>query len=81
MITLYLALAGKDELFGQFFGALEKIHYFIRMPDGNDDQVQLDRATFLFHNAVQVYIASLYVNIIFTFGDLPALCNFYFLLI
>lgn len=44
---------GKDELFGQFFGALEKIHYFRRLPDGNDDQVQLDRATFLFHNAVQ----------------------------
>lgn len=44
---------GKDELFGQFFGALEKIHYFSRMPDGNDDQVQLDRATLVFHNAVE----------------------------
>ncbi|KAK6132308.1 hypothetical protein DH2020_033932 [Rehmannia glutinosa] len=44
---------GKDELFGQFFGALEKIHYFRRMPDGNDDQTQLDRATYLFHNAVE----------------------------
>ncbi|XP_073022593.1 uncharacterized protein [Primulina eburnea] len=44
---------GKDELFGQFFGALEKIHYFNRMPDGNDDQVQLDRATLVFHNAVE----------------------------
>ncbi|XP_057795770.1 uncharacterized protein LOC131011892 isoform X1 [Salvia miltiorrhiza] len=44
---------GKDELFGQFFGALEKLHYFRRMPDGNDDQIQLDRATYLFHNAVQ----------------------------
>ncbi|PIN16168.1 TPR repeat-containing protein [Handroanthus impetiginosus] len=46
-------LPGRDELFGQFFGALEKIHYFRRMPDGNDDQVQLDRATNLFHNAVE----------------------------
>ncbi|KAK4429653.1 Small glutamine-rich tetratricopeptide repeat-containing protein [Sesamum alatum] len=44
---------GKDELFGQFFGALEKIHYFRRMPDGNDDQIQLDRATYLFHKAVE----------------------------
>ncbi|XP_042067938.1 small glutamine-rich tetratricopeptide repeat-containing protein-like isoform X1 [Salvia splendens] len=44
---------GKDELFGQFFGALENIHYFRRMPDGNDDQIELDRATYLFHNAVQ----------------------------
>ncbi|XP_075497059.1 uncharacterized protein LOC142534044 isoform X2 [Primulina tabacum] len=44
---------GKDELFGHFFGALEKVHYFSRMPDGNDDQVQLDRATLVFHNAVE----------------------------
>ncbi|XP_073288196.1 uncharacterized protein [Primulina huaijiensis] len=44
---------GKDELFGLFFGALEKIHYFSRMPDANDDQVQLDRATLVFHNAVE----------------------------
>ncbi|CAL5417410.1 unnamed protein product [Camellia sinensis] len=43
--------AAEDELFGQFFGALEKIHYFIPMSDGHDDQVQLDRATHLFHNA------------------------------
>ncbi|KAI8002401.1 Small glutamine-rich tetratricopeptide repeat-containing protein beta [Camellia lanceoleosa] len=43
--------ASGDELFGQFFGALEKIHYFIPMSDGHDDQVQLDRATHLFHNA------------------------------
>ncbi|THG05170.1 hypothetical protein TEA_006336 [Camellia sinensis var. sinensis] len=43
--------ASEDELFGQFFGALEKIHYFIPMSDGHDDQGQLDRATHLFHNA------------------------------
>lgn len=38
----------EDELFGQFFGALEKIHYF-----GNgDDEQALDRTTHLFHNAL-----------------------------
>uniref|UniRef100_A0A5B7B9T9 Uncharacterized protein n=1 Tax=Davidia involucrata TaxID=16924 RepID=A0A5B7B9T9_DAVIN len=42
----------KDELFGQFFGALEKIHYFKTTPDGHDDQVQLDRATHIFDNAL-----------------------------
>ncbi|XP_057504922.1 uncharacterized protein LOC130788342 isoform X1 [Actinidia eriantha] len=40
----------EDELFGQFFSALEKIHYFKPGSDGCDDQVQLDRATCLFHN-------------------------------
>ncbi|CAK9142259.1 unnamed protein product, partial [Ilex paraguariensis] len=44
----------KDELFGQLFDALEKIHYFKSTSDGNDDQVQLDRATNLFHNALEV---------------------------
>ncbi|KAL6492882.1 hypothetical protein OROGR_032641 [Orobanche gracilis] len=44
---------GEDEIFGQFFGALERIHYFRVMPDGTDDQTQLDRATYLFHNAVE----------------------------
>ena len=43
-----------DELFGQFFSALEKIHYFKPGFDGRDDQVQLDRATSLFHNAAMV---------------------------
>ncbi|KAL8507297.1 hypothetical protein ACS0TY_018004 [Phlomoides rotata] len=50
---IHHTLAGKDELFWQFFGALEKIQNFRRMPDGNDDQMQLDRATNLFHNVVQ----------------------------
>ncbi|CAK9180677.1 unnamed protein product, partial [Ilex paraguariensis] len=44
----------KDELFGQLFDALEKIHYFKSTSDGNDDQVQLDRATNLFHNALEI---------------------------
>ncbi|XP_059452159.1 uncharacterized protein LOC132182814 isoform X2 [Corylus avellana] len=42
----------KDELFGQFFAALEKIHFFRTMPDGNDDSVQLEKATHLFHDAL-----------------------------
>ncbi|KAK4572831.1 hypothetical protein RGQ29_031021 [Quercus rubra] len=42
----------KDELFGQFFAALEKIHFVRTMPDGNDDPVQLEKATRLFHDAL-----------------------------
>ncbi|CAI9115361.1 OLC1v1016249C1 [Oldenlandia corymbosa var. corymbosa] len=42
----------KDELFGQYFGALEKIHYF-SMPDGNDDQARMDRATHIFYKALE----------------------------
>ncbi|XP_051139834.1 uncharacterized protein LOC127257446 [Andrographis paniculata] len=48
-----LHLPGEDELFGNFFGGLERIHYFRRMPDGSDDQTQLDRASSLFHKAVE----------------------------
>ncbi|XAR62798.1 hypothetical protein NMG60_11017678 [Bertholletia excelsa] len=44
--------AAEDELFGQFFGALEKNHYFKPTSDGHDEQLQLDRATHLFHGAV-----------------------------
>ncbi|XWS25144.1 hypothetical protein CRYUN_Cryun27aG0045300 [Craigia yunnanensis] len=42
----------KDELFGQFFAALEKIHFFRAMPDGNDDPTLLDKATHLFQDAL-----------------------------
>ncbi|KAG2701101.1 hypothetical protein I3760_06G029100 [Carya illinoinensis] len=42
----------KDELFGQFFAALEKIHFFRTMPDGNDDPVQLEKVTRLFQDAL-----------------------------
>ncbi|XP_039070146.1 small glutamine-rich tetratricopeptide repeat-containing protein-like [Hibiscus syriacus] len=42
----------KDELFGQFFAALEKIQFLKAMPDGNDDPAQLDKATHLFEDAV-----------------------------
>lgn len=45
----------KDELFGQFFDALEKAHYFGSLPDGKDDQAQLDRASRIFHTALEVY--------------------------
>ncbi|KAI7745372.1 hypothetical protein M8C21_004467 [Ambrosia artemisiifolia] len=41
----------EDELFGQFFGALEKVHYFGTTANGDDEQA-LDRATHLFHNAL-----------------------------
>ncbi|KVH99464.1 hypothetical protein Ccrd_022302 [Cynara cardunculus var. scolymus] len=48
-----LSLTGvrEDELFGQFFGALEKIHYFGSTANGDDEQA-LDRTTHLFHNAL-----------------------------
>ncbi|KAH9756989.1 TPR REGION domain-containing protein [Citrus sinensis] len=42
----------KDELFGQFFAALEKFHYFRTMPDGNDDPSQVDKASRIFHDAI-----------------------------
>ncbi|KHG06880.1 Small glutamine-rich tetratricopeptide repeat-containing beta [Gossypium arboreum] len=42
----------KDELFGQFFAALEKIHFFRPMTDGNGDPAQLDKATCLFEDAL-----------------------------
>jgi small glutamine-rich tetratricopeptide repeat-containing protein alpha len=44
----------RDELLGQFFAALEKMHFFRTTPDGNDDPAQLDRATRLFHDALNV---------------------------
>ncbi|KAL5558398.1 hypothetical protein UlMin_034609 [Ulmus minor] len=44
--------ASKDELFGQFFSALEKIHFFMTMPDGNEDPVGVEKATQLFHDAL-----------------------------
>lgn len=44
--------ASRDELFGQFFAALEKIHFFKTTTDGNDDPVQLEKATRLFHDAL-----------------------------
>ncbi|KAK8642855.1 hypothetical protein V6N13_012183 [Hibiscus sabdariffa] len=44
--------ASKDELFGQFFSALEKIQFLKAMPNGDDDPAQLDKATRLFEDAV-----------------------------
>ncbi|XP_076915914.1 small glutamine-rich tetratricopeptide repeat-containing protein 2-like [Bidens hawaiensis] len=40
----------EDELFGHFVGALEKVHYFGATPNG-DDELAVDRATHLLHNA------------------------------
>ncbi|KAJ7959134.1 Small glutamine-rich tetratricopeptide repeat-containing protein [Quillaja saponaria] len=42
----------KDELCGQFFSALEKIHFFRTAPDGSDDPVQLEKAYRLFDEAL-----------------------------
>lgn len=44
----------EDELFGQFFGALEKVHYFQTTPSYGGDEQLLDRATQLFHSALMV---------------------------
>ncbi|XP_054795449.1 uncharacterized protein LOC129300871 [Prosopis cineraria] len=42
----------KDELCGQFFNALEKVHFFRTNPDGTDDPVQLEKASRIFNDAV-----------------------------
>jgi small glutamine-rich tetratricopeptide repeat-containing protein alpha len=51
---MLFAGVSKDELFGQFFAALEKNNFFRSMPDGSDDPVQLEKATHLFHDALTV---------------------------
>lgn len=55
MSVVSLSGISKDEIFGQFFGALEKAHFFKTMPDGTDDEEQLDRATRAFHSAIAVW--------------------------
>ncbi|KAI9106712.1 hypothetical protein K1719_022240 [Acacia pycnantha] len=42
----------KDELCGQFFNALEKVHFFRTNPDGTDDPMQLEKASHIFNDAV-----------------------------
>ncbi|XP_010544761.1 PREDICTED: small glutamine-rich tetratricopeptide repeat-containing protein 2 [Tarenaya hassleriana] len=42
----------RDELFGQFFGALEKIRFFRNTSDGDDDPALLEKATRIFHDAI-----------------------------
>lgn len=42
----------RDELFGQLFGALEKVRYFNSTPNGDDDPAQLEKATKIFHDAI-----------------------------
>lgn len=58
-MALFHAGMSKDELFGQFFAALEKIHYLKTMPDGNDDPSQLDKASQVFHDALNVWFTVL----------------------
>ncbi|KAK9167580.1 hypothetical protein Scep_002771 [Stephania cephalantha] len=55
----HISVLSKDELFGQFFGALDKIQFFKTTTDGNEDQGQLDKATRSFHEAVLKSIMSL----------------------
>ncbi|XP_043720595.1 small glutamine-rich tetratricopeptide repeat-containing protein isoform X2 [Telopea speciosissima] len=43
----------KDDLFGQFISALEKLDFFKTRSDGKDDQACLDKASNLFHGALQ----------------------------
>ncbi|XP_068659571.1 uncharacterized protein [Aristolochia californica] len=47
-----------DELFGQFCGALERIHFFKATPTGDDDHVQLAKAKRIFDEALVVAIRS-----------------------
>ncbi|KAG9444022.1 hypothetical protein H6P81_015362 [Aristolochia fimbriata] len=47
-----------DELFGQFCGALERIHFFKATPAGDDDHVQLAKAKRIFDDALVVAIKS-----------------------
>ncbi|XP_004290864.1 PREDICTED: small glutamine-rich tetratricopeptide repeat-containing protein-like [Fragaria vesca subsp. vesca] len=42
----------KDALFGRFFSALETARYFMPLPDGSDDPVKLEKATQVFHDAL-----------------------------
>ncbi|CAN8246886.1 unnamed protein product [Cochlearia groenlandica] len=42
----------RDELFGQLFGALEKVRYFRNTSGGDDDPAQLEKATKIFHDAI-----------------------------
>lgn len=53
----------RDELFGQLFGALEKVRYFRNTPDGDDDPAQLEKATRIFHDAVNVGLISLLTSL------------------
>ncbi|KAF6152768.1 hypothetical protein GIB67_004597 [Kingdonia uniflora] len=43
----------KDELFGRFFASLDKVHFFKTTINGEEDHTQVEKATRLFHEAVQ----------------------------
>ncbi|CAH2070602.1 unnamed protein product [Thlaspi arvense] len=42
----------RDELFTQLLGGLEKVRYFNNTPEGDDDPAQLEKATKIFHDAI-----------------------------
>ena len=47
----------KDEIFGQFYAALDKNNYFASAPGGDEDPAKLAKATELFEEAIIVYLA------------------------
>lgn len=61
-----LTAVSKDELFGKFFAALEKNHYFKTNIDGGDDQEQLEKACRLFEDGFMVW------HIIYAYVTFPA---------
>lgn len=64
VVIVGMAGLSRDELFGQFFAALEKMHFIRTTPDGNDDPAQLDRVTRLFHDALNVNLYSTFTRLI-----------------
>lgn len=48
------AEVSRDELFGQFYTALDNINFFTTIPGGDEDHAQLAKATTFFENAVLV---------------------------
>lgn len=64
-----------DELFGQFCGALERVHFFNPTTAGDDDHVRLSKAKHMFDVALIVRKSfMLLVGLIY--GALSALCLF-----
>ncbi|CAA6663805.1 unnamed protein product [Spirodela intermedia] len=48
----YLHIVSRDELFGQFYAALDNMNFFTTIPGGDEDHAQLAKATTFFENAV-----------------------------
>lgn len=63
----------KDDLCGQFFAALEKIHFFRPNPDGSDDPVQLEKASRIFNDAVMVWHTISYISCVPCDTEIPSM--------